>query len=53
MYFGIDTSRAYSLDEIAARLGISRERTRQIRDRALNRLKSGTNSALYQMYVNN
>ena len=53
MYFGIDTSRSYSLDEIAAYLGISRERTRQLRDRALNRLKSGTNSALYQMYVNN
>ena len=53
MYFGIDTNRAYSLDEIAAHLGISRERTRQVRDRALNRLKNGTNSALYQMYVNN
>ena len=53
MYFGIDTNRAYSLDEIAAYLGISRERTRQVRDRALGRLKNGTNSALYQMYVNN
>ena len=53
MYFGIDTNRSYSLDEIAAYLGISRERTRQVRDRALGRLKNGTNSALYQMYVNN
>ena len=52
MYFGIGTHREYSLDEIAMNLGISRERTRQIRDRALKRLKSGTNSALYQMYVN-
>ena len=52
MYYGIDTAREYSLDEIALNLGISRERTRQIRDRALKRLKAGTNSALYQMYLN-
>jgi RNA polymerase primary sigma factor len=52
MYYGIGTSREYSLDEIALQMGISRERTRQIRDRALKRLKSGTNSALYQMYLN-
>lgn len=52
MYYGIGTVREYSLDEIALEMGISRERTRQIRDRALKRLKSNTNSALYQMYSN-
>lgn len=52
MYYGIGTSREYSLDEIALTMGISRERTRQIRDRVLKRLKSGSNSALYQMYLN-
>ncbi len=52
MYYGIGTPREYSLDEIALHLGISRERTRQIRDRALKRLKSNPNSALYQMYSN-
>lgn len=52
MYYGIDAPREYSLDEIAMELGISRERTRQIRDRALKRLKSGANSTLYQMYMN-
>lgn len=52
MYYGIGVSREYSLDEIALTMGISRERTRQIRDRALRRLKSSTNSALYQMYLN-
>ena len=51
MYYGIGTPREYSLDEIALHMGISRERTRQIRDRALKRLKSSTNSALYQMYM--
>ena len=43
MYYGIGTSREYSLDEIALHLGISRERTRQIRDRALKRLRGSTN----------
>ncbi|MBP5573745.1 MAG: RNA polymerase sigma factor RpoD/SigA [Bacteroidales bacterium] len=52
MYYGIDSPREYSLDEIAMELGISRERTRQIRDRALKRLKSDNRTALYQMYMN-
>ena len=52
MYYGIGTAREYSLDEIALHMGISRERTRQIRDRALKRLKNNTNSGLYQMYMN-
>lgn len=52
MYYGIGTAREYSLDEIALHMGISRERTRQIRDRALKRLKSNPNSSLYQMYMN-
>lgn len=52
MYFGLGTQREFSLEEIAMKLDISRERTRQIRDRALKRLKSQPNSPLYQMYVN-
>ena len=52
MYFGLGTSREDSLEEIAMKLDISRERTRQIRDRALKRLKSEPNSPLYQMYMN-
>jgi RNA polymerase primary sigma factor len=52
MYFGLGTSREYSLEEIAMKLDISRERTRQIRDRALKRLKNEPNSPLFQMYMN-
>ena len=52
MYYGIGTAREYSLDEIALTMGISRERTRQVRDRALKRLKTNSNSSLYQMYLN-
>ena len=52
MYFGLGMPREYSLEEIAMKLGMSRERTRQIRDRALKRLRSEPNSPLYQMYMN-
>ena len=52
MYFGLGTSREYSLEEIAMKLDISRERTRQIRDRALKRLRTEPDSPLYQMYMN-
>ena len=52
MYFGLGSTREYSLEEIAMKLDISRERTRQIRDRALKRLKSAPNSPLLQMYMN-
>ena len=52
MYFGLGTPREYSLEEIAMKLDISRERTRQIRDRALKRLRSEPNSPLFQMYLN-
>ena len=52
MYFGLGTSREYSLEEIAMKLGISRERTRQIRDRSLKRLRSEPDSPLFQMYMN-
>ena len=52
MYFGLGTQREYSLEEIAMKLDISRERTRQIRDRALKRLKSAPDSPLYQIYMN-
>ena len=52
MYFGIGCAREYSLDEIAIDMNLSRERTRQIRDRALRRLKSEPNSPLYQLFMN-
>ena len=40
------------LEEIANKLGLSRERTRQIRDKALKRLRTEPNSQLHGMYVN-
>lgn len=52
MYFGIGMPREYTLEEIAFNMNISRERTRQIRDRALKRLRTEPNSPLFKMYMN-
>lgn len=52
LYFGLGTPREYSLEEIAMQLGLSRERVRNLRDKGLKQMKTQTNSALYQMYVN-
>ena len=52
MYFGLGEPREFSLDEIAMSLGLSRERTRQIRDRALKRLRGEPNSGLLKMVMN-
>ena len=38
-YFGLDGGAPMTLDEIAAELGVSRERVRQIKERALARLR--------------
>jgi len=40
LYFGIDHDAAYTLDEIGRKFQITRERVRQIKSKALNRLKS-------------
>lgn len=39
LYYGINLPRPVSLDDISDKLGVSRERIRQIRDRALNILR--------------
>ena len=38
-YFGIDHPKAYSLEEVGEITGLTRERVRQIRDRAIRRLR--------------
>lgn len=52
LYFGIGAPREYSLEEIAIRLELSRERVRNLRDHALKKMRSQPNSALYQLYMN-
>jgi RNA polymerase primary sigma factor len=39
LYFGLDGGREHTLEEIGSMLGVTRERVRQLRDRALKRLR--------------
>ena len=41
LYFGQDGGREHTLEEIGGMLGVTRERVRQLRDRALKRLRDG------------
>ena len=41
LYFGLEGGREHTLEEIGQILGVTRERVRQLRDRALKRLREG------------
>ena len=41
LYFGLDGGQEHTLEEIGRLLGITRERVRQLRDRALKKLREG------------
>ena len=41
LYFGLNDGREHTLEEIGSLLGVTRERVRQLRDRALKRLREG------------
>ena len=41
LYFGLDDGQARTLEEIGKMMGVTRERIRQLRDRALTRLREG------------
>ncbi len=41
LYFGLEGGREHTLEEIGDLLGVTRERIRQLRDRALKRLREG------------
>ncbi len=46
MYFGLDDNRPHTLEEIGTKLNISRERTRQLKERAIKKLKDLTRGTL-------
>ncbi|MDR3012691.1 MAG: RNA polymerase sigma factor RpoD/SigA [Chitinispirillales bacterium] len=50
MYFGVGEETAYTLEEIGLRLDLTRERVRQIKERALKRLKNGSKSQRLNAY---
>ena len=51
MYFGFHTKREYTLDEISACTSLSRERVRQIKERAIKRLRTEGNQSKLKTYL--
>ncbi|NOX36344.1 MAG: RNA polymerase sigma factor RpoD/SigA [Calditrichaeota bacterium] len=51
MYFGIDYERPYTLEEIGERLSLTRERVRQIKERALTRLRHQSRSQNLRLFL--
>jgi len=51
LYFGINTDRAYTLDEIGRLYRLTRERVRQIKEKALFRLRHQSRSKSLRQYL--
>ena len=51
LYFGVGTERAHTLEEIGIRFGLTRERIRQIKERALQRLRHASRSSKLSPYL--
>jgi RNA polymerase primary sigma factor len=51
LYFGLDGGREHTLEDIGLMLGVTRERVRQLRDRALKRLKDGDAGRILKSYA--
>jgi RNA polymerase primary sigma factor len=51
MFFGLDGSREKSLDEIGDKFDLSRERVRQIKEKAIKRLQHQSKSELLKTFL--
>jgi RNA polymerase primary sigma factor len=51
LYYGIGTSHGLTLEEIGSKLDLTRERVRQIKDKAIRRLKHTSRSRLLKSYL--
>ncbi|MEG1555408.1 MAG: RNA polymerase sigma factor RpoD/SigA [Bacteroidales bacterium] len=51
LFYGINSSHEYTLDEIGDRYDLSRERVRQIKERALKRLRQESKNKNLKMYL--
>jgi RNA polymerase primary sigma factor len=51
LFYGIDTSHEHTLDEIGDRMELSRERVRQIKERALKRLRQNSKNKNLKSYL--
>ena len=53
LYFGIGIEHPMSLEDIGDKFGLTRERVRQIKDKAINKLRSASKSKLLKNYLGN
>jgi RNA polymerase primary sigma factor len=53
LYFGIGIEHPMSLEDIGAKFALTRERVRQIKDKAINKLRSTSRSKLLKSYLGN
>ncbi len=51
LYFGIGVEHPMSLEDIGEKFGLTRERVRQIKDKAINKLRSANRSKLLKTYL--
>ncbi|PLW95266.1 MAG: RNA polymerase subunit sigma [Marinilabiliales bacterium] len=51
MYYGIGMNHGYTLEEIGAQFDLTRERVRQIKEKAIRRLKHNSRSRLLKAYL--
>jgi len=51
LYFGLNHEKALTLEEIGARFGLTRERVRQIKEKAIRRLKHASRSRSLRAYL--
>ncbi|MBK9285258.1 MAG: RNA polymerase sigma factor RpoD/SigA [Sphingobacteriaceae bacterium] len=51
LFFGLNGSHAHSLEEIGEKFELTRERVRQIKEKAVRRLKHGSRSRLLKAYL--
>lgn len=51
LYFGLDNCDPMTLEEIGSRLGITRERVRQIRDNALKRMRHASRARFLETFI--
>lgn len=51
MFYGIGVPHSYTLDEIGSKFDLTRERVRQIKEKALRRLKHSSRSKLLKSYL--
>jgi len=51
LFYGIGCSHAYTLDEIGAKFDLTKERVRQIKEKAIRRLRHNSRSKLLKSYL--